>query len=107
VNTINFKYNLPLEQTMAFESVHHDAEQLHLSEKKRIWYAVGSKNSFAAASGYPRRKPFMDRHYGITSKLHVGNSGFRMLISARLIRARFFGNTGEVCGSMCLQSASS
>ena len=40
--TINFRYDVPLEQTMAFEAVYHDAEQLDLSQKKRIWEAPGS-----------------------------------------------------------------
>jgi GNAT superfamily N-acetyltransferase len=40
--TINFRYNVPLEQTMAFEAVYHDAEQLNISQKKRIWDAPGS-----------------------------------------------------------------
>ena len=42
MNAITFKYDLPLEQTMAFEAVYHEAEQLHLSEKKKIWDAPGS-----------------------------------------------------------------
>ena len=42
MNAIRFKYDLPLEQTMAFEDVYHEAEQLHLSEKKKIWDAPGS-----------------------------------------------------------------
>ena len=42
MSAINFKYDLPLEQTMAFEAVYHEAEQLHLSEKKKIWDAPGS-----------------------------------------------------------------
>ncbi len=42
MNAINFKYDLPLEQTMAFEAVYHEAEQLHLSEKKKIRDAPGS-----------------------------------------------------------------
>jgi GNAT superfamily N-acetyltransferase len=40
--TIIFRYDVPLEQTMAFEAVYHDAEQLDLSQKKRIWDAPGS-----------------------------------------------------------------
>ncbi len=42
MNAITFKYDLPLEQTMAFEAVYNEAEQLHLSEKKKIWDAPGS-----------------------------------------------------------------
>jgi GNAT superfamily N-acetyltransferase len=42
MSAITFKYDLPLEQTMAFEAVYHEAEQLHLSEKKKIWDAPGS-----------------------------------------------------------------
>ena len=40
--TINFRYDVPLEQTMAFEAVYHGAERLALSQKKRIWDAPGS-----------------------------------------------------------------
>ena len=40
--TINFRYDVPLEQTMAFEAVYHGAEQLDLFQKKRIWDAPGS-----------------------------------------------------------------
>jgi GNAT superfamily N-acetyltransferase len=42
MSAITFKYDLPLEQTMAFEAVYDEAEQLHLSEKKKIWDAPGS-----------------------------------------------------------------
>ena len=42
MSAINFKYDLPLEQTLAFEAVYHKAEQLRLSEKKKIWDAPGS-----------------------------------------------------------------
>jgi hypothetical protein len=40
--TIKFRYDLPLGQTKAFEALYHDAEQLDLSQKKRIWDARGS-----------------------------------------------------------------
>jgi len=36
MNVINFNYDVPLEQTMIFESIYHEAEQLELSEKKKI-----------------------------------------------------------------------
>ena len=39
---ISFRYDLPLERTMAFEAVYHEAEQLELSNKKRMWDAPGS-----------------------------------------------------------------
>ena len=42
MNVINFKYDVPLAQTMVFESVYHEGEQLDLSEKKKIWDAPGS-----------------------------------------------------------------
>ncbi len=42
MTVINFRYDLPLEQTMAFEAAYHEAEQLDLSAKRKIWYAPGS-----------------------------------------------------------------
>src|ERR1017187_6674902 len=42
VGVITFSYDVPLEQTMAFESVYHGALQLSLSEKKEMWDAPGS-----------------------------------------------------------------
>jgi GNAT superfamily N-acetyltransferase len=42
LNVITFKYDVPLEQTMIFESVYQGAEQLELSGKKKIWDAPGS-----------------------------------------------------------------
>jgi len=42
VSVINFNYDVPLEQSMIFEAVYHDAEQLDLSEKKKIRDAPGS-----------------------------------------------------------------
>lgn len=42
MSVINFKYDLPLEQTMVFEAVYHEGEQLPLSEKKKIRDAPGS-----------------------------------------------------------------
>jgi hypothetical protein len=42
MTTINFRYDFPLEQTVAFEAVYHGAERLDLSQKKRIWDAPGS-----------------------------------------------------------------
>ena len=40
--TITFRYDVPIDQTMAFEAVYHHTEQLDLSRKKRIWDAPGS-----------------------------------------------------------------
>jgi hypothetical protein len=40
--TINFRYDMPLEQTMVFEALYHATEQLDVSQKKRIWDAAGS-----------------------------------------------------------------
>jgi GNAT superfamily N-acetyltransferase len=42
VSVITFKYDFPLEQTMAFEAVYHEAEQLDLSKKQKFWDAPGS-----------------------------------------------------------------
>jgi hypothetical protein len=42
VGVIKFNYGIPLEQTMAFESVYHEALQLDLAEKKEMWDAPGS-----------------------------------------------------------------
>jgi GNAT superfamily N-acetyltransferase len=42
VSVIKFNYDIPLEETMAFESVYHYALQLDLSEKKEMWDAPGS-----------------------------------------------------------------
>jgi hypothetical protein len=39
---ITFSYDVPLEQTMAFESVYHEALQLDLAEKKEMWDTPGS-----------------------------------------------------------------
>src|SRR5260370_42512873 len=51
VTVINFRFDLPLEQTMAFEAVYHEAEQLHLSEKKKICDAPGSIFAWMFADG--------------------------------------------------------
>jgi GNAT superfamily N-acetyltransferase len=42
LSVINFRYDVPLEHTMAFEAVYHEGEQLDLSEKKEIREAPGS-----------------------------------------------------------------
>jgi hypothetical protein len=42
VGVIKFNYDVPLEQTMAFEGVYHEALQLDLSEKTDILYLPGS-----------------------------------------------------------------
>ena len=42
MNVINFKYDVPLEQTMAFEAVYHESQRLDLSAKKKIHDAPGS-----------------------------------------------------------------
>lgn len=42
MSVITFKYDLPLEQTMMFEAVYHEGEQLDLSKKKKLWDAPGS-----------------------------------------------------------------
>ena len=42
MGVIKFNYDVPLERTMAFEAVYHEALQLDLSEKKEIWDAPGS-----------------------------------------------------------------
>jgi hypothetical protein len=42
VGAIKFNYAVPLEQTMAFEAVYHEALQLDLSEKRRFWDLRGS-----------------------------------------------------------------
>jgi len=42
MSVITFKYDVPLEQTMAFEAVYHEAEQLDLSEKQKLLDAPGS-----------------------------------------------------------------
>jgi GNAT superfamily N-acetyltransferase len=42
VGAIKFNYAVPLEQTMAFEPVYHQALQLDLSEKRRYWDLLGS-----------------------------------------------------------------
>jgi len=42
ISVIKFSYDVPLEQTAAFESVYHEALRLDLSEKKKIWDAPGS-----------------------------------------------------------------
>jgi hypothetical protein len=42
VTVIKFKYDVPLEQTLAFESVYHSGLQLELSEKREIWETPGS-----------------------------------------------------------------
>jgi hypothetical protein len=39
---IKFKYDIPLEETMAFEAVYPKELQLDLSQKKEIWDATGS-----------------------------------------------------------------
>ena len=42
MSAIEFKYDVPLEQTMAFESVYHEAMQLNIWEKTEIRNAFGS-----------------------------------------------------------------
>ena len=42
MGVIKFNYEVPLERTMAFEMIYHEALQLDLSEKKEIWDAPGS-----------------------------------------------------------------
>jgi hypothetical protein len=42
VGAIKFNYVVPLDQTMAFEVIYHEALQLDLSEKKRFWDSPGS-----------------------------------------------------------------
>jgi hypothetical protein len=42
VNIITFKYDQPLEQTMAFEAVYHKSQQLDLFKKQQIRNAAGS-----------------------------------------------------------------
>jgi len=42
VSVITFKYDLPIEQTMAFEAVYHEGEQLDLSRKQKLRAAPGS-----------------------------------------------------------------
>src|SRR5260370_27933345 len=39
---LKFKYDVPLEQTMAFESVHHTKLQLNLYDKREIWETPGA-----------------------------------------------------------------
>ncbi len=39
---LKFKYDVPLEQTMAFESVHHPNLQLDLYDKREIWETPGA-----------------------------------------------------------------
>ena len=42
MSVIKFRYDISLEQTMAFEAAHHEALQLDLSGKKEIWDKPGS-----------------------------------------------------------------
>lgn len=42
MGTIKFNYAVPLQQTMAFEAVYHEALQLDLSEKGQFWDLPGS-----------------------------------------------------------------
>lgn len=42
MGVISFRYDVPLEETMAFEAVYQESEQLDLSKKRRIWDAPGS-----------------------------------------------------------------
>jgi hypothetical protein len=42
LSAIEFKYDVPLEQTMAFEPVYHEAMRLDILEKTEIWNAFGS-----------------------------------------------------------------
>jgi GNAT superfamily N-acetyltransferase len=42
VAVIQFSYAVPLEQTMAFESVYHPNLQLELSEKLEVWNTPGA-----------------------------------------------------------------
>jgi GNAT superfamily N-acetyltransferase len=42
VAVIKFDYAVPLEQTMAFESVYHPNLQLELSEKQEVWNTPGA-----------------------------------------------------------------
>jgi len=42
MSAIEFKYDVPLEQTMAFEPVYHEAMQLNIWEKTEIRNAFGS-----------------------------------------------------------------
>src|SRR5262249_40139295 len=39
---IKFRYDLPLEQTMAFEGIYQASEKLDLSQKKKFWETPGS-----------------------------------------------------------------
>ena len=42
MGAIKFNYAVPLQQTMAFEAVYHEALQLDLSEKRQFWDLPGS-----------------------------------------------------------------
>jgi GNAT superfamily N-acetyltransferase len=42
VSVITFKYDVPIEQTMVFEGVYHEGEQLDLSKKQKLQDAHGS-----------------------------------------------------------------
>ncbi len=42
MSVIKFNCDVPLEETMAFEAVYHEALQLDLTEKKEMWDAPGS-----------------------------------------------------------------
>src|SRR5271165_4475061 len=42
MGVIKFRYDVPLEQTMEFEAVYHEALQLDVSEKQEIWDTPGS-----------------------------------------------------------------
>jgi hypothetical protein len=42
MSAIEFKYDVPLEQTMGFEPVYHEAMRLDILEKTEIWNAFGS-----------------------------------------------------------------
>ena len=42
MGVISFRYNLPLEQSMAFEAVYQESERLDLSEKRKMWDTPGS-----------------------------------------------------------------
>ena len=42
MGVISFRYDVPLEETMAIEAVYQGSEQLDLSKKRKIWDAPGS-----------------------------------------------------------------
>lgn len=51
LSVIKFIYDVPLEHTMVFEPVYHQASQLSLSEKQKMWNVKGSLFVWMFADG--------------------------------------------------------